>query len=75
MAPTQIELGQIMAQIDKLPHEDQEQLYQVLTRKLSNGSSQQHDDSGNLKAGWAKELITMGEDFDQPLNDFKEYME
>ena len=74
MDPTQIELGQIMAQIDKLPHEDQEQLHQVLTRKLSNDSSQQHDDSDNLKAGWAKGLITICEDFDQPLNDFKEYM-
>ncbi len=36
------------------------------TKKISNGPR---------KAGLAKGLIQMREDFDEPLDDFKEYME
>ena len=31
------------------------------------------DDSGDLKLGSAKGLITFSEDFDEPLEDFEEY--
>ena len=73
--PSQIGFDQLLAQIEKLPPEVQQQLHEALTVKLSNGSTQASESAG-LKAGWAKDFnIVISEDFDEPLEDFKEYME
>jgi len=72
--PTQPDLGQLLDQIQQLPEKDQQQLAEVLTQKLS-ASEGSEDALVPLKAGWAKGLITIGLDFDEPLDDFKEYME
>ena len=72
--PTHTDLGQLLSQIEQLPEQDQKQLVNTLSQKFNNGSVSQ-DAYVPLKTGWAKDLITIGPDFDEPLDDFKEYME
>ena len=69
-----MDFEKLIAQVEKLSPQEQERLQRILEDRLSNGASSE-EDSDELTAGWAKELITIGEDFDEPLNDFKEYRE
>lgn len=73
--PTQLGFDQLLAQIEKLSPEVQQQLHQALTTKLSNGAAPASDSAG-LKAGWGKDLVlSIADDFDEPLEEFKEYVE
>ena len=73
----EIELENVKAQLEKVIQtaldgeevvitEDQEAVLKLVPVRRSNGKR---------RAGTAKGLISMAEDFDEPLEDFKEYMQ
>ena len=57
-----------------LPDEMKKEVNDLINHLKSKIGSKQKD-TNRRKAGLAKGLIEMKEDFDEPLVDFKEYME
>ena len=68
-------LDQLVREVSQMSEDDKRVLRNVLDQQLAdpaNGIEAQDV----LKAGWAKHLVVnIADDFDQPLEDFKEYME
>lgn len=74
--PTNTSFDLLLAQIEKLPLEVQAQLRDALADKLANGSHPTVSGEQALEAGWGKHLVlSVADDFDAPLEDFKEYSE
>ncbi|QDU55154.1 DUF2281 domain-containing protein [Aeoliella mucimassa] len=67
-----ISIEHLARQIEQLTPAERERLEQVLqehANKVRNG-----EPSSMVQAGWAKGLV-MSDDFDEPLEDFREYAE
>lgn len=68
----------IMRRIAKLEPNQQamvEAFIEFLEQKSQTGVVATPDDPSPLRAGFLKGTFTMKDDFDEPLDDFKEYME
>lgn len=65
-----------LAQLDQEEVKTQEEVKKAVSSwAILSTEAQQEDRKSSRKAGLAKGLIKMREDFDEPLEDFKEYME
>jgi len=66
--------AELIKEIDELPNDLKEDLkHYVDFLKFKNENSNQ-DKKIQRKAGFLKGTFQMSEDFDEPLEDFKEYM-
>jgi hypothetical protein len=65
----------IVRELDNISAEEKQALRQLLDERLT--APQEHPTPGaKLTAfGWAKGRVTIGDDFDAPIEDFKEYIE
>ena len=63
-------LEKAFAEAARLPEAEQDMLARTLLEDLA-----QHASNGRAQFGSAKGLIQMSDEFDEPLQDFAEYME
>jgi hypothetical protein len=78
-----LEVRKIAERLDRFSLEDQQWLLKQLINKINSSSISNQSQSESLPAlktrkkrqfGSAKGLIVMSPDFDEPLEDFKDYM-
>ena len=73
-----LEVRQLAEKLNQLSIEDQQWLLQKLMEKVNSynicDSNQSLIQKPKRKFGSAKGLISMSPDFDEPLEDFKDYM-
>lgn len=65
----------LYAQLEMLPAELKKQVEDFIQFLLEKEKKKQTNQSGERKLGLAKGLIEMKPGFDEPLEDFKDYME
>jgi len=61
--------------IDQLSEAEKRTLREMLDRELAQTPPSNGTDGRAREFGWAQGQITIASDFDEPLEDFKEYME
>jgi hypothetical protein len=72
-----MELLQLHNKINQLPPEFQDELLnyaEFLLQKSKNEIKKTKIDNNKREFGCGKGMFVMSSDFDEPLNDFKEYM-
>jgi hypothetical protein len=71
-------LSHIKKDLEELPPEDLKEVSRLVQALLARNlapADMTPDSAGGTGYGWAKGLITVPIDFDEPLEDFQEYME
>ena len=68
------QLNHVMQTVKVLSAEEKRALFVLLSKELQGAAPASEPDSENhIQFGWARGLITIAPDFDEPLEDFKEY--
>ncbi len=69
-------LEKVFVRASQLPEAEQDAVAAAWLRALEQKSEQQHDPQSKIyrRAGSAEGMVWMSDDFDAPLEDFKEYM-
>jgi hypothetical protein len=65
----------IVEQLDKISHQEKDALRDILDQSLEAPNRNEDVAPTTSAFGWAKGRITLSDDFDAPLDDFKEYIE
>lgn len=72
MANTQ--LSHIIETVKVLSVSEKQALLELLSQELK-ASPPEPRSQGSIQFGWAKGLVTIAPDFDEPLEDLQEYLE
>jgi hypothetical protein len=65
----------IVQQLDKISQQEKDTLREILDQSLAAPNGNKDVAPTTSAFGWAKGRITLSDDFDAPLDDFKEYIE
>ena len=65
---------QLYTQISSLPDNLKKEVADFVKSLMNKSNKKQHQNPKERKLGLAKGLIKIAPDFDEPLEDFKEYM-
>lgn len=71
------DLARIKKDLEELPAEELREVSRLVGKLLAQTlpGDQPYEKPGATGYGWAKGLIQVPADFDEPLEDFREYME